>query len=569
MLIIIYYSNLPSFFSGYPIYLDKGRFFNGNAIFSKTNFFKLNPIYFSSLCFKRYNRLKCTNSSYSNLKTNMSTIELSIRERFRELFENDFLIVLAYNLNGIILDANYNFLESFGYNPEEVINKAFKDFILKEDFAQSVEIIKVLKETGTIKKVNTYRVRKKDGSYIFLEVFGIPLIKERKIYAVLAIGHDVSKLKISEKKLRDSETKYRNLFESSTFSIVLIDLDGTIKDVNSTTENFLGYNREDVIGKNFLNFPLYSPEMIPFLKERLKLYARGDKLKQIELKLFKKDGSVVWVNPFVSLVDIDGKAHIQIIFNDVTSRIEAERKLKMSETKYKEAYERENFYKDLFTHDTRNILQSMLGSLELCEINAESIEKNEELKNILKLFKEQVYRGANLVKNVRTFTELTESEITLKSVDAKLVLNNAVKLIEHYKEKNKINITIECQSDTCFVQANDFLIDVFENILINSIIHNQSQIIEIIVKIYKSTDNRNHVLNFEFIDNGAGIPEYKKEIIFTRFKKESNSVSGMGFGLSLVKTILDKYNAKIKVKSKVKDDHTKGSIFLITFPISN
>ena len=499
----------------------------------------------------------------------MSTIELTIRERFHELFDNDFLIVLAYNLNGLILDANYNFLKSFGYNPDEVVNKYLKDFILKEDIGQIVEIIKILKETGTIKKVNIYRVRKKDGSYVFLEFFGIPLIREGKIYAVLAIGHDLSKLKISEKKLRDSETKYRNLFESSPFSIVLIDLKGNINDINSTTENFLGYKREDVIGKSFLDFPLYSLEMIPFLKERLKLYTKGEKLKQIELMLLKKDGSAAWVNPFVSLVDIDGKTHIQIIFNDVTSRIEAECKLKMSETNYKEAYERVNFYKDLFTHDTRNILQSMLASVELCELNAESIDKNEDLKNILKSFKEQVYRGANLVKNVRTFTELTESEITLKNIDARLVLNNAVKLIDHYKEKNKINLAIECQSDTCFVQANDFLIDVFENILINSIIHNQNQIIEILIKIYSTTDYGNRRLNFEFIDNGDGIPEYKKEYIFTRFKKDSNSVSGMGLGLSLVKTILDKYNAKIKVENKVKDDYTKGSIFKITFPISN
>ncbi|HEY0088544.1 MAG TPA: HAMP domain-containing sensor histidine kinase, partial [Candidatus Lokiarchaeia archaeon] len=94
-------------------------------------------------------------------------------------------------------------------------------------------------------------------------------------------------------------------------------------------------------------------------------------------------------------------------------------------------------------------------------------------------------------------------------------------------------------------------------------------IIEILIKIYSTTDYGNRRLNFEFIDNGDGIPEYKKEYIFTRFKKDSNSVSGMGLGLSLVKTILDKYNAKIKVENKVKDDYTKGSIFKITFPISN
>jgi signal transduction histidine kinase len=116
------------------------------------------------------------------------------------------------------------------------------------------------------------------------------------------------------------------------------------------------------------------------------------------------------------------------------------------------------------------------------------------------------------------------------------------------------------------IQADELLKDVFENILINAVKHNDNPNIEIVIKTSKLQDDGIFFLQIEFIDNGKGIPEARRKSIFTRGFKEDRSVSGMGLGLSLVKTITDKYNAKILIESRVQEDYSKGTNFKLLFP---
>ena len=73
-------------------------------------------------------------------------------------------------------------------------------------------------------------------------------------------------------------------------------------------------------------------------------------------------------------------------------------------------------------------------------------------------------------------------------------------------------------------------------------------------------------LKLEFIDNGVGIDNIRKEKIFERAYNEIRSVSGMGLGLSLVKSIIDSYDGQIWVENRVSDDYSKGSDFVILIP---
>ncbi|MHA2131556.1 MAG: ATP-binding protein, partial [Promethearchaeota archaeon] len=74
---------------------------------------------------------------------------------------------------------------------------------------------------------------------------------------------------------------------------------------------------------------------------------------------------------------------------------------------------------------------------------------------------------------------------------------------------------------------------------------------------------------YEFIDNGFGISDQKKEVLFQeRFNKEKGS-KGMGFGLTLVKKIIESYKGEIWVEDKVKDDYTQGSNFVFLIPKAN
>lgn len=70
----------------------------------------------------------------------------------------------------------------------------------------------------------------------------------------------------------------------------------------------------------------------------------------------------------------------------------------------------------------------------------------------------------------------------------------------------------------------------------------------------------------EFIDNGIGVPEDRKEIMFKRGNRELKGSKGMGIGLSLVKKIIKGYSGKIWVEDKVKGDYSQGSNFILLIP---
>jgi signal transduction histidine kinase len=118
-----------------------------------------------------------------------------------------------------------------------------------------------------------------------------------------------------------------------------------------------------------------------------------------------------------------------------------------------------------------------------------------------------------------------------------------------------------------YVYADNLLLDVFENILINAVRYNNRSNIEIIIDINKETKaaDKNYI-KMEFRDNGVGISDYRKKSIFERGKQKSQQTKGMGLGLSLVKKIIDNYQGKIWVEDRIIGDYKQGSNFIILIP---
>ncbi len=65
------------------------------------------------------------------------------------------------------------------------------------------------------------------------------------------------------------------------------------------------------------------------------------------------------------------------------------------------------------------------------------------------------------------------------------------------------------------------------------------------------------------MDNGIGIPDESKELIFEKGYKKDTKIRGMGIGLSLVKKIVESFQGEIWVQNRIKDDYSKGSNFVI------
>jgi len=368
--------------------------------------------------------------------------------------------------------------------------------------------------------------------------------------------------------LRESEEKYRDLYQEAPNAYFSIAPNKSILRSNKSAESLLGYTNEEFLNMKVLD--LYADTEKGQIKAReiFKRFLKGENIRYEELLMEHKNGDLLWVTVSVKPI-IDEMENIigsrSMVIN-ITERKLAEEKLKESEKMYREAYNRAEFYKDIFTHDINNILQSMLSGLQISEIILDLPNKFEELKTNVKIIKDQVYRGADLVSNIRKLSQLGESKISLKRTEICNILKNSIDYIKTTYQEKKININVDSISKQLYVQANELIRDVFENILINAIRHNKSANMEIIVKISKEQRTSKKDLKIEFMDNGNGVEDDRKKKIFLRAYTEKKSVHGMGLGLSLVKKIIDSYNGKIWVEDRIKGDHSKGSNFVLLIP---
>ena len=409
-----------------------------------------------------------------------------------------------------------------------------------------------------------------DGKVFFIRGFPVR-DKKGKIIGVVELTQNITKLKQTEKNLIESEERYRNLFESSPYSIGIFDLDGTLIECNKATTKFLSVHNleKDFIGKHFREFLGYletnKPLILIFEDILNKLKKDGETL-EFEFPVNRSAGSILWVRTIASLIKIGSEERIQFIVQDITERKHAEQELKTSEIKYREAYNRVDFYKDIFSHDINNIFQNIHSSVELIDINTEqsiNIEKNDELLDIIR---EQIKRGANLVSNVRRLSEIEDKDLTLQKSEITIALKDVIDALIKVYKKREITVQIQNKLKEVYVKANELLPDIFENILINAVRHNRNSPVEILIKFSRIVKEGGNFIKLEFIDNGIGIFPEMKEKIFQRGHVEKKDNIGLGLGLTLVKKIISNYNGQIWVEDKVAGDFSKGSNFVIILP---
>jgi len=407
------------------------------------------------------------------------------------------------------------------------------------------------------------------GTTYFTESRKIPIISKGKINQIVTIVRDFGERKISEQKLKASEKKFRHLFETSPYGIVLLDLKGNIIDCNQSTNSFLSkHTIDDLIGRNFKEIWFLhekNKNLIPFFENIIERVINGEKIKDLEFPINRSLGGIIWVNSSVSLTKVGDESLIQFILEDISDKKKAATELEESEKRYREAYNRSNFYKDLFAHDINNIFQNIQSSTELLSLLLDEMNITKG-NNFVDIIKDQIIRGSNLISNVRKLSEIEEIESPLKKVELIGVLNEVKNYIIKSFQNKKINLEILSDKEQIYINANELLIDVFENILINAIRYNQNSLIELIIKVSKDISDGKNSIRIEFIDNGIGIPNQMKEKVFQRGYNHKGIVKGLGLGLTLVKKVIGIYNGQIWVEDKVNGDYTQGSKFVISIP---
>jgi len=487
------------------------------------------------------------------------------KTRYLNLINNILDILVELNLDLTIKYINSQVYELLGYSSEELLGKRFIDIIHPNEMTKINEIINhAIKKNEPISA--ELNVQHKKGYYIQFSGKG-QLVEDNTHAKIVLLLRDITEIKENQQKLMESDKKYREIIENIEDGYFEVDLLGNYTYVNDYISRYLGISKEELLGKSYTT--QLDKDTIEEVFEIFHNVYENDLPKgTFESQVLSSDGVPrTFEGSFYLRYDSSGKkVGFYGFTRDITEKKEAEKKLKQSERQFREAYNRAELYKDLFYHDINNILTNIGISIELSENYLNEPERETDIKEIYDLLKKQFARGKKLVSNVQKLSSLDISEKSFKNIDVIKVLKDSINFIRANKRIRDIDISIDSFQDEIFIEANDLLIDIFENLLINALNYNDKSKVEILIKISKELENGRSYIKFEFIDNGIGISEEKKKVIFQeRFIKEKGS-KGMGFGLTLVKKILERYGGKIWVEDRVKGDYTKGANFIFLIP---
>jgi len=241
-------------------------------------------------------------------------------EKYGQLFKILPLSLILISREGIYVDCNTGTEKLFGYKREDLIGKNFRSLpIIPSNNAPLFEERLEFLFKGEILEPVVFEALRKNGESVWINSH-VSLVKIRNKNLALIIGQDITNERRAAYKIKESEEKYRHLFEKSPFSIILFDSKGIIKDCNSASEGLFGFKKEDLLGYNYFNNPSINHDHLPITKKRFEQLKEGESLLPQDLKIVRADRTSIWVNSQISKVKIINQTYFYSIIQDITTK---------------------------------------------------------------------------------------------------------------------------------------------------------------------------------------------------------------------------------------------------------
>jgi len=226
-----------------------------------------------------------------------------------------------------------------GYSKEELLSmKLWK--IIHPDYREMVKDFARRRLLGEdVPSKYEIKILTKDGRERWANIYARKVSYNEKSI-VLGLAFDITDLKRAEEALRESEEKFRVIFENAGVGITLVDREGRLIDCNSHFRNFVGYTKEELIGKHWRIYT--HPEDVERNLDIFEKMIEEKKVFVFEKRFKRKDGRILWGRVTISPVfDSNGRFLFQIgITEDITKEKKAIEALKKSESKYRSLVEK-------------------------------------------------------------------------------------------------------------------------------------------------------------------------------------------------------------------------------------
>ncbi|QGX93787.1 PAS domain S-box protein [Haloplanus rallus] len=373
---------------------------------------------------------------------------------------------------------------------------------------------------------NTWRLQSGDGDERLIEMTITPVVESGgRVTKLRGAGHDIT----DRKERRQELEKYETIIEALTDAVYVLNEEGRFTFVSDELVELVGYDRETILGST--PSLIKDEDAVERAKHHLGrlLSSDGPQTVQFEVSIQPCDGDPIVCADHIGVLPYEGDEFDGSVgtLRDITERKERARKLERQNARLEA-------FASIVSHDLRNPLMTAQGRLELAQADCDSPHLDE--------VGDAVDRCQALIDDLLALARSGNSLGTTEPVTLSELAE------ECWRTTPSADATLAVETDLTISADRSRLQQLFENLFRNAVNHGGS---EVTVTVGKIADG------FYVADDGAGIPDEKRDDIFEA--GYSTADDGTGFGLAIVKEIVVAHGWEIRVT----DSETGGTRFEI------
>ncbi|NEW84749.1 MAG: PAS domain-containing sensor histidine kinase [Mariniphaga sp.] len=461
--------------------------------------------------------------------------------------------------DGSILELNHKSAEMLGMARSILINRNLRFFIAEISLPIFNEFLLKIFGSKSSQSCEVTMISKANTSVI-LYVEGVISEDEQQC---LISAMDISTIKQAEEKMRNSENKYRRLFEAAKDGILILDAQsGMIIDVNPFLIEKIGYTYEELLGKELWEIGTF--KNIVASKEAFIELKKNEYIRFDDMPLEAKTGEQVSVEFVSNVYLVDGIKVIQCNIRDITERKLAQDIIKERETRLRELNATKDRFFSIIAHDLKNPFASVIGFSKVLgeKIREKDYEVVEEYAGYIQ---SSALRAMSLLTNLFEWSLAQTGKMNFKPelIDMVELISEIVELSNDFAHQKSITISTESPQNIYVYIDRNMISSVLRNLISNAMKFTNPE-----GKIVISAMQIHNELLVTVSDNGVGMSDNTLNKLFRLDEIISSpgtkKEKGTGLGLILCKEFIDRHNGKIWAESKL----SIGSKFSFTIPLS-
>ena len=476
-------------------------------------------------------------------------------------FSNDWEVYR--DQNHVIIYCSPSIENLLGYTAEEYSSVvSLSDFVHPDDFANVLSKFVMLTK-GEFPTPVKYRLIKKSGEIIWVETSGQPIYTPTgEFIGLRTSSRDITPQKQIELALKESEEKYKRLFQFMDEGIVRTDNNGFIILANNALARMFGYNLPaDIIGKHItILYPAETREQMGKELEKVsqlynfEIFTKTKQGKEMYLLCNIKENA----NENGEIIGREG------IIRDITELKTIELALRKSEANLKEAISTRDKFISILAHDLRTPFNALIGFSELLKEDLENYSK-EEIKSFIDNIYEVSTNTFSFLNELLEWATTQQDMVAFNPENIQLIqiVNECFLLVSNVSKAKDIGLNC-CVPPELYVFADRNMLKAILRNLISNAIKFTPKFGQ--VKIFASI--KQSYLEIIVSDTGIGMDTNTIQSLFkigkTKSAKGTEGERGTGFGLLLCKEFVEKHGGTIWVESEL----GKSSNFKFTMPIN-